>query len=242
MHKKILYIITLLLISKFSFAQQKWNLESIVKYAMENNITVKLSEIQAKNAALTYGQSKLSIYPNANVSLSPGLSSGNNQDPTTFSRVTQTFFNTGLQFQTSADLFNWYSKKNQILSNEWELKASMANVGKVANDIALAAANAYLQILLALEQQKITAIQIEQTASQLSNTKKLVDAGSLPYLNLVQLEAQLALDSSNYISAKGNVSQSMLNLKGFLSIDAAESFDIETPSVTSIPLEPTTVQ
>lgn len=238
MHRKIIYIVTLLLMTKISFAQQKWNLESVVKYAMENNITVKLSEIQAKNAALTYGQSKLSIYPNANVSLSPGLSSGNNQDPTTFSRVTQTFFNTGLQFQTSADLFNWYSKKNQILSNEWELKASIANVGKVANDIALSAANAYLQILLALEQQKITAIQIEQTAFQLSNTKKLVDAGSLPYLNLVQLEAQLALDSSNYISAKGNVSQSILNLKGFLSIDAGESFDLETPSVTSIPLEP----
>lgn len=238
MQKKIFYIVVLVLMSKFSFAQQKWNLESVVKYAMENNITVKLSEIQAKNAALTYGQSKLSIYPNANVSLSPGLSSGNNQDPTTFSRVTQTFFNTGLQFQTSADLFNWYSKKNQILSNEWELKASMANVGKVANDIALAAANAYLQILLALEQQKITAVQIEQTTSQLSNTKKLVDAGSLPYLNLVQLEAQLALDSSNYISAKGNVSQSLLNLKGFLSIDAGENFDIETPAVSSIPLEP----
>ncbi len=221
-----------------SFSQQKWNLESVVRYAMENNITVKLSEIQAKNAALTYAQSKLALYPNANFSVSPGISSGSNQDPTTFSRVTQTFFNTGLQFQTSADLFNWYSKRNQILSNEWELKAASANVGKIAYDIALAAANAYLQILLSLEQQNITAVQIEQTAAQLGNTKKLVDAGALPYLNLTQLEAQLALDSSNYITAKGNVTQSILNLKGFLSIDAATAFEIETPPVSSIPLEP----
>ena len=238
MHKKSFILVFTLFIAHQSFAQQVWNLESVVRYAMVNNIGVKLSEIQAKNAALTYGQSKLALYPNANLNISPGISSGNNQDPTTFSRVTQTFLNTGLQFQTSADLFNWYSKRNQILSNEWELKAATANVGKVAYDIALAAANAYLQILLALEQQKITGIQIEQTSAQLANTQKLVDAGSLPYLNLTQLEAQLALDSSNYITAKGNVSQSLLNLKGFLSIDASENFEVETPPVSSIPLEP----
>ena len=238
MHKKSFILVFTLFIAHQSFAQQVWNLESVVRYAMVNNIGVKLSEIQAKNAALTHGQSKLALYPNANLNISPGISSGNNQDPTTFSRVTQTFLNTGLQFQTSADLFNWYSKRNQILSNEWELKAATANVGKVAYDIALAAANAYLQILLALEQQKITGIQIEQTSAQLANTQKLVDAGSLPYLNLTQLEAQLALDSSNYITAKGNVSQSLLNLKGFLSIDASENFEVETPPVSSIPLEP----
>ena len=68
-------------------AQKKWDLRSCVEYAMTNNITVKLSDVQSKIAALTYKQSKLSQYPNANFSVSSSVNSGNNQDPTTFTAL-----------------------------------------------------------------------------------------------------------------------------------------------------------
>ena len=180
-----------------SNAQQRWNLKSVVDYAMENNITVKLSDIQAKNAGLTYQQSRLALFPNANFSGNTSVNSGNNQDPTTFTRVTQIFLGAGFQLQTSADIFNFYSKRNTIAANEWELLAAKANVDKLRYDVALNAANAYLQILLALEQQKITTLQIAQTSAQLSNTRKLVAAGALPEINASQLDAQLAQDSVN---------------------------------------------
>jgi outer membrane protein len=66
----------------------------------------------------------------------------------------------------------------------------------------------------------------------------MVDAGTLPPLNSTQLEAQLANDSSNYISAKGNTTQAILALKSLMNIDAALPFEIEAPPVDSIPLEP----
>ena len=68
-------------------------------------------------------------------------------------------------------------------ANEWELKAANAFVDKTKNDIALTAANAYLNILLAKEQENIALVQVQQTAAQLGNTRKLVDAGALPELN-----------------------------------------------------------
>jgi outer membrane protein len=52
------------------------------------------------------------------------------------------------------------------------------------------------------------------------------------------LEAQLATDSVNYITAKGNVTSAILNLKAYMNIDAAAAFEIETPPVNAIPLEP----
>lgn len=219
-------------------AQEKWNLKTIVEYAMKNNLGVKQNEIQARLAGLTLKQSKLSQYPSANFTGSTGLNSGSNQDPTTFSRVTQTYLSNGFQLQSSADIFNFYSKRNTIAANEWELKAAIANVGKIQNDIALSAANAYLQVLLAMEQEKITQVQVAQTTEQLTNTRKQVQAGTLPELNQVQLEAQLALDSVNYINAKGAVIQNILNLKSFMSIDAAAPFEVDVPPVESIPLEP----
>ena len=118
-----------------------------------------------------------------------------------------------MQLQSSADIFNWFSKRNTIAANEWELQAAKANTDKLKNDIALIVANSYLQILLAMEQEKIARVQLLQSYAQLSNTRKLVDAGALPELNASELEAQVARDSSTLITAKGSVTQSILSLK-----------------------------
>jgi len=238
MRNKLSLLTLIIVIGLTANAQQKWNLRSIVDYAMANNINVKLTDVQAKVAALVYNQTKLSQYPNLAFSGNTSLNSGSNQDPTTFSRITQTYLSASLQLQSSAQVFNFYSKRNSIASNQWELQAAKANVDKAKNDIALTAANAYLQILLALQQQNIAAVQVQQTQAQLTNTQKLVAAGSLPELNATQLEAQLASDSVNYYTAQGNVTQAILTLKTYMNIDAAAAFEVDTPPVASIPLEP----
>ena len=225
-------------LSTVSFAQQKWNLQSIVDYAMANNINVKLQDVQARLAAITLNQSKLSQYPNANFSSNASINSGNNQDPTTFSRITQTFLTAGFQLQSSADIFNFYSKRNTIAANNFEAQAANASTDKIKNDIALSAANAYLQILLSKEQENIALVQIQQTQSQLGITRKQVDAGALPELNASQLEAQLAADSVNYINAKGNTTFNILTLKALMNIDPASPFEVDIPPIDRIPVEP----
>ncbi len=226
------------IISLNANAQQKWNLKTIVDYAMANNIGIKLNEVQAKIADITTKQSKLSQYPNVSFTTNTGLNSGNNQDPTTFQRITQTYLNAGFQLQTSADIFNFFSKKNTIAANEWDSKAAIATIEKTKNDIALLAANSYLQILLSIEQEKITEVRIQQTQAQLNVTRKQVKAGALPELNATQLEAQLAQDSVNYFSAKGNTAVSIYQLKSYMNIDAGATFNVDTPPINKIPLEP----
>ena len=238
MHKLICFFLILCGAYTTANAQEKWNLKTIVDYAMANNISVRLSDVQAKIAALTYKQSKFSQIPNADFTGNIGVSSGNSQDPTTFSKTTQTYLSSGLQLQTSANIFNFFSKRNTIAGNEWESLAAKAYVDKLKNDIALTAANAYLQILLAKEQENITKVQLQQTQAQLTNTRKLVDAGALPELNASQLEAQLASDSVNYLTARGNTTLAVLTLKSYMSIDAASPFEVDTPSVERIPVEP----
>ncbi|MCY7293291.1 MAG: TolC family protein [Ferruginibacter sp.] len=224
-------------LSQICSAQQKWNLQTIVDYAMANNINVRLSTVQEKIAAINYKQSKLSLYPNANFNTNSAVNAGNNQDPVTFNRINQTYLSAGFQLQSSADIFNFYSKRNTIIANNYENQAAMAATDKIKNDIALSAANAYLQILLSREQENITLLQIQQTTSQLGITRKQVNAGALPELNATQLEAQLALDSVNYITAKGNTTQAILLLKANLNIDAAAPFEVDTPPIDKIPVE-----
>jgi outer membrane protein len=93
-------------------------------------------------------------------------------------------------------------------------------------------------VLLNREQVEIGRVQLQQTLAQLENTRKQVKAGAVPELNAVQMESQLALDSSNVVTAKGAQAQSLLQLKALLSLDAGTPFDIVTPPIEAIPLEP----
>ncbi|MBL7701608.1 MAG: TolC family protein [Ferruginibacter sp.] len=237
MRHKLLTLIALLALTTTVKAQEKWGLLRCIEYAMANNISVKQVDLQTKIAGLTLKQSKYGQLPNLNFSGGPGFNSGRNQDPTSFSLTTQSFISANMQLQSSADIFNWFSKRNTIASNEWELQAAKANTDKLKNDVALSVANLYLQILLGMEQEKIAGVQLKQSQAQLSNTRKLVDAGNLPELNAANLEAQVAIDSSNVIAAKGNVVQNILSIKAFMGLDAATPFEIETPAAEKIFVE-----
>jgi len=237
MHYRLYIIAVLLFFTQPSSAQKKWTLPQCIEYAMANNISVKQIDLQSKIAELTYKQSKLGQYPNVSFSASPSFNSGRNQDPTSFSLITQSYLSANMQLQSSAEIFNWYSKRNTIAANQWEVEAAKANTDKLKNDIALTVANSYLQILLSKEQEKIAEVKLQQSQAQLSNTRKLVDAGALPELNASELEAQVARDSATLISADGAVQQNILNLKAYMTIDAAEPFEVDTPPVDMIPVE-----
>jgi outer membrane protein len=220
-----------------SYSQQKWDLRRAVDYALTNNISVKQADLQVRFSELNLKQSRLSQWPAANFSGNTGYSAGRNQDPTNFSLITTAYWFSNYQLQAGLDLFNWFSKRNTVISNSYDFQASQAQVDKVKNDIALNVAVAYLQILLAKEQVGLAKLQVAQTESQLESTRKQVDAGKLPELNAAQIESQLATDSSNLISAEATVQQLTLQLKALLNLDAALPFDVDTPPVASIPVE-----
>lgn len=227
----------LIIVSVQANAQQKWDLRKCVDYALENNISIKQTDVQARLAKLQLYQNQLGQYPNASFSGNTSYNAGRTQNPTTFGLSTESYFSAGMQLQTSVEIFNWYSKRNTIAASQWEFQAAMASSEKIRNDIALTIANVYLQVLLAKEQENIANIQLQQSQSQLANTRKLVNAGSLPELNAAELEAQVARDSATYISAKGNSQQNLLNLKAYMALDAAAPFELEIPAVEKIPID-----
>ncbi|MCO5284826.1 MAG: TolC family protein [Chitinophagaceae bacterium] len=221
-----------------SNAQKKWTLQECVEYAVANNIGIHQAEIQARIADLTHKQSKLSALPTANISNNDGMRFGKSANPATGVLENQNYFSVSLGFQSSVDIFNFFSKKNSIMADEWSKMSAFANVDKLKNDLALTVANAYLQILLAQEQADIADVQLQQSISQLEIVRKQVNAGALPELNAIEVEAQLANDSANLVSAKGNVSDAKYVLKAYMNLDASLPFDVETPPIDQIPLEP----
>ncbi|HEV7783481.1 MAG TPA: TolC family protein [Chitinophagaceae bacterium] len=207
-----------------------------MEHAVKNNITVRQADLQSRFSELAYKENKASRLPSLNFNINTGYSLGRSENPTTGVLEDNNFFSLGLQLQSGVTIFNWFSKKNTIEASRLSLEADKEQVKKAANDISLNIAVAYLQILLASEQVNIARLQVGLVEAQLDNTRKKVEAGVLPELNAVELEAQLARDSSLLVTAQASVQGFLLQMKALLNLDAGSPFDIETPPVENIPL------
>lgn len=219
------------------FAQDKWDLQQCVEYALKNNISVRQADVQARINALTYQQSKLAQFPTANIQNSGSYGFGRNINQATNQFTTEKVLFTNHSLNINLDLFNWFSKKNTTIANKLTAQAYVAGAEKARNDVALNVANAYLQILLNAEQINISDVQVKQSIEQLNIVKKQVTAGALPELNQAELEGQLASDSSTLITANANYTLSVLQLKAILNIPAEQAFAVAIPPVEQIPIE-----
>ncbi|MFN9710645.1 MAG: TolC family protein [Bacteroidota bacterium] len=227
----------LLLVANRSLSQEKWDLQKCVEYAWANNISVQQTDIQARVAALNYQQAQATQYPNVNISGNTGTNFGRSVDPTSNLFINNTLLFQQYNLNVSGLIYNWGNTRNNIISARYASEAAAKDVERIKNDIGLTIATTYLQVLLAKEQVKITEKQMDLTRSRLADTRKRVDAGLLPELNALELEAQFSRDSAAYITAAMTTDQNLLTLKATLNLDAATAFDIVEPPVDKIPVE-----
>jgi outer membrane protein len=237
MNTRYIKLAVCLLAFTASFGQDKWDLRKAVEYALEHNISVRQADVQARIVALTFEQSKLSQLPSLNIQNNAGYQFGRSIDPSTNQFTTAQILFANHSLNMNLDLFNWFSKKNTVAANLLQTKSYIAGAEKARNDVALNVANAYLQILLTAEQIKISEVKVKQSIEQVNITSKQVEAGVLPELNVLQLQSQLATDSSNLITAKSNYTLSVLQLKALLNVPADQPFEVDVPAVETIPIE-----
>jgi outer membrane protein len=237
---KVLLLMPFLIccLSLGAFAQDKWDLRRCVEYALANNLSVQQTTVRAQIAEVDQKQSKWSQYPNADFSTNTGLQWGRSIDPTTNQFTSNQLLYQGYSLSAGVTVFNWHRIRNNIAAASLNADAAKMDVEKIKYDISLTVATYYLQVLLSRKQIDIAELQMRQTTEQLQVARKRVTAGAAPELDALTIEAQYATDSSNYMTARANADQNLLLLKQVLNIDAGKSFDIATPPVEQIPVEP----
>ncbi len=226
------FIITCCIVNTATAQDEVWSLQRSVRYAIDHNISIQQNVLNERLAKLSLQQSQLSQLPNANLSSSYGRSFGRSVDPTTNQFVEGSSYDF-LSLSGSADvlLFGWFQKRNTIAKNNYSLKAAQADVDQLRDDVSLNVATGYLRALLAQEQINVTRKQVELSAEQLKQTQSFADAGRLPELNVAQLEAQLASDSANLITAISDYNAAILDIKALLNLDFETPYQLEVPNV-----------
>ena len=231
----LVFVLTVQLTS--AQVKEKWDLRRCVDYGMKKNISVRSADIAARQSAITYKQSNLAQIPSLAYNLNHGFSFGRTLDRTSNVYVSRSAMFQQMSLQSNALLFNFNSQRNLIASDKYAYEADKAATEKAANDIGLNVAQQYLRTMLSKEQVDLNAVILAQTRAQLLNTRKLVDAGTLPELNAAELEATYTRDTATLIQSQVQVEQDMLNLKALLTLPADYPMDIETPPIDRIPVD-----
>lgn len=214
-----------------------WDLQTCVEYAIKHNISVQQADVQARINKIQADIAKSNQLPTINGSSGMGLRFGRSIDPTTNAFTNTQFLFNNFGLNGGLQLFNAGRLRNAADASTFSWQASEADKQNTSNDVSMSVATYYLQVLSAIEQTDIARIQISQTKEQLAATKKRVELGLLPELNLLELETQLANDSSTYITANANIEQSKLLLKALLNLDASRPFNIKSQAVDQIKLQ-----
>ncbi|MEG1227534.1 MAG: TolC family protein, partial [Flavobacterium sp.] len=126
---------------------KQWTLEECVRYALDNNITIKLSELDVKTADIDKKGAFGNYLPSVNGNASHSWNIGLNQDVTTGLLRNQTTQYSSVGLNAGVDIYKGLQNQNAYRKAKLSIVASKYQLLKMQEDISLNVANAFLQIL-----------------------------------------------------------------------------------------------
>jgi len=116
MKKSTGLILFLIVMLPFSLqAQKKWSLEDCIRYAWENNLTIKQQELGVKQSENVHFQSKMSFAPSVSARVSENVNWGQSVDLSTLTILNHVrSSNTGVGIYADMDLFTGFQKLNTV--------------------------------------------------------------------------------------------------------------------------------
>lgn len=225
--KSVHFILILFFACVASFAQEKkWTLKECIYHAIQNNITIKQSELDLQTSSVAKKDAVGNFMPNLSASTSHSWNIGLNQNITTGLLENQTTQFTSANLNANVDIFKGLQNVNQLRKANLAIIASQYQLTKMQEDIALNVANAYLQILFNKENLKVQTQQKLLNTKQYNRTVELVDAGNVPKGDLLDIQATMASGNQRVIVAENTLLLSKLSLAQLLQIEDFQNFDI----------------
>ena len=207
-------------------AQQIWSLEDCIDYALNNNISLKQSELNIELNKNEYFQSKMELLPSVNISNSFNNNRGRYINPFTNEFDEEVSSSLNLSYNSNFSLFSGFKNINQIKKAANESLKSIYDLESAQNDLISSIALSYLQILFNEELYQTSKSQLDLTKNQENRIKTLVDAGSIAQGELLNIQSQLALEEQQLIQAENQLNLSKLQLAQLLELEQYEDLNV----------------
>lgn len=230
-HKTITAFFFFAICYSTSQAQEIWDWDKCLQYALDNNIQIQLDNLNIELSALQLQQDKLSLTPIVAADAGYTYAIGRTVDMSTYQYVTQPVNTGNIQLSVSQPIFEGLKNINFIKKSKLDLQAAKLDNEVLRQNIQLQVMNAYLNILNAKEQLEQANEQLKITNSQYENNKTLVENGALAERILVDNEAQIAADEYQIVEIDQQLQLAYLALKTILQLDLNKDIEIVTPEI-----------
>jgi outer membrane protein len=207
----------------------RWDLQTCLDYAKKNNIQLNSLRLSARTARQNYLLSRAQREPTLAGGVGLTYTHSKNANPVVGGFQTQSSFSNSLSLSSSMTLYNGGYINNDIKQKNLEIESANLNILQTENDITLSITQAYLNILLAKENVVYVQDLVNTSVAQVDQGKKEYDAGSIARNAYFELQAQMATDKYNLVTARNAVRQNKLTLKQILQLPIEDTFDIVSP-------------
>lgn len=224
----------LLLLPAVLMGQPKsWTLQECIDYALDHNITVKQSEISTAEKEIALNTAENSRLPGVaasageNLSFGRGLTADNTYANT---NTTSSSFSLG----GSIPVFQGFEIRDNIRLSKLDLAASMSDLEKAKDDIRVAVAQAYVQILYSKEILRVAEGQVAIDSQQLERIEAMKSNGKASAAQVAAQQATLAQSRLSETQAANNLRIALLDLTQLLELPSPEGFDVVVPSESAL--------
>ena len=233
MRKTIIVFFVLISVNTFS-QNKKWTLKECVDYALENNISVKQSELDLDQSEINKRDAFGNYLPSINGSANHSWNVGLNQNITTgiYQNLTTQYSSVGLN--GGLDIYGGLRNLYQYNRAKLDMLAAQYKLDDMKDNVSLYVANSFLQILFNKEQLSVLQSQQNVSNQEYERTKDMVDAGALPKGDLLEIQATIATQQQQIVNAENILLISKIQLAQLLLIKDYSTFDI-VDSVYEVP-------
>jgi len=211
--KKLIFILFINILP----AQQQWNLQQSLDYAMKNNPEVQQSIIGISKNQKSVNAAKAMLLPSVNAGIGHTYSFGSTISPQTNQREALNVQYD--QFYAQADLavFNW---KNylEISLSKLNKESSKYRLKTVQNNLKMEIVNLFFQYMKDKSWFDVLEPQISGMKEQIARTEKEVEIGSRAKSDVYDIKANFGTIQEQWISAQNQMNISKINLLSALNI------------------------
>ncbi len=227
--KRTVLLVAMLCAALTAGAQDKaWTLQECIGYALDHSLNVQQSALQVQQREIDLNTARNNRLPGVSAGASQNFSFGRGlTENNTYANTNTT--NTSFSLGADMTLFNGMRNYNNILLGQLNLEAATADLEKARDDIRVAVAQAYVQILYNREIAEVAARQVEIDSLQVVRLETLLANGKATAADVAAQRASLAQSRLSGVQAANNVRLARLDLAQLLELPSPEGFDVAVP-------------
>ena len=220
-------------------AQKQWTLQDCIDYAMENNITLKKSQLQKQSATEDLKGAKAALLPTVSASSNQSLGyqpwkhtgMAYVTNGTVNTKVDKTSYNGSYSLSGQWTVWNGGRNTNTIKLDRLAEQEAELSSRETANSIQERIAQIFSQILYLDESVKVNEQMLESSKKNEERGQEMLNVGKMSKADLAQLSAQRANDEYSIVEAKTQLMNYKLQMKQLLEITDETEFDVAVPEI-----------